>query len=52
MDAQTCLKKLQCVGVLNCATVDKSGKPYQITQEHCLHCGNCFEKCPVGAVKR
>ncbi len=25
MDAQTCLKKLQYVGVLNFATVDKSG---------------------------
>ncbi|MDE7445356.1 MAG: 4Fe-4S binding protein [Lachnospiraceae bacterium] len=29
-----------------------SGKPFQIIQEHCLHCGNCYEKCPVGAVKR
>ena len=26
MDAQTCLKKLQYVGVLNFATVDKYGK--------------------------
>lgn len=29
-----------------------SGRPHQIMQEHCLHCGNCFEKYPVGAVKR
>lgn len=21
-----------------------------IKQEHCLHCGNCFKNCPVGAV--
>jgi len=40
------VKKLQYVGVLNSCT------SFQITQEHCLHCGNCFEKCPVGAVKR
>ncbi|NBJ93913.1 4Fe-4S binding protein [Parablautia muri] len=33
MDAQTCLK---------------TGKPYQFIQEHCLYCGNCYEKCPVG----
>ncbi len=27
MDAQTCLKKLEYVGVLNFATVDRYGKP-------------------------
>lgn len=27
MDAQTCLKKMQCVGVLALATVDESGAP-------------------------
>ncbi|MDE6365639.1 MAG: 4Fe-4S binding protein [Lachnospiraceae bacterium] len=21
-------------------------------RNYCLHCGNCYEKCPVGAVKR
>lgn len=28
------------------------GAPYQIQQEHCLHCGNCHGVCPVGAVER
>ena len=27
-------------------------KPYQIQQEHCLHCGNCYENCPVKAVQK
>ena len=26
------------------------GEPYRIKQEHCLHCGNCYEVCPVRAV--
>ncbi len=36
MDAQTCLKKLQYVGVLNFATVDKWGKP-QIRNISAIH---------------
>jgi uncharacterized pyridoxamine 5'-phosphate oxidase family protein/NAD-dependent dihydropyrimidine dehydrogenase PreA subunit len=28
------------------------GTPYRISPHHCLHCGNCYEHCPVGAVKR
>ena len=36
MDAQTCLKKLQYVGVLNFATVDKFGKP-QIRNISAIH---------------
>ena len=24
---------------------------YQIQQEHCLHCGLCYEKCPVQAIE-
>ena len=50
MDAKTCLQKLQYVGVLAFATVDEYGNPYKIQQEHCLHCGNCHEVCPVKAV--
>ncbi|WP_366512900.1 4Fe-4S binding protein [Clostridium sp.] len=30
----------------------KSGKPYEIKQNNCLHCGLCFETCPVNAIKR
>ena len=36
MDAQTCFKKLQYVGVLNFATVDKYGKP-QIRNISAIH---------------
>lgn len=36
MDAQTCLKKLQYVGVLNFATVDKYGRP-QIRNISAIH---------------
>ena len=36
MDAQTCLKKLEYVGVLNFATVDRYGKP-QIRNISAIH---------------
>lgn len=32
--------------------IDMSAKPFVIRQEHCLHCGNCMEACPFGAVER
>ena len=32
--------------------IDLSRKPLVIQQEHCLHCGNCMEVCPFGAVER
>ncbi|WP_338123572.1 4Fe-4S binding protein [Sharpea azabuensis] len=28
------------------------GKTYEIIQEHCLHCGLCYENCPVKAIQR
>lgn len=32
--------------------IDMFAKPFVIQQEHCLHCGNCMEVCPFGAVER
>lgn len=32
--------------------IDLSVKPLVIRQEHCLHCGNCMEACPFGAVEK
>lgn len=32
--------------------IDLSAKPLVIQQEHCLHCGNCMEVCPFGAVEK
>lgn len=32
--------------------IDITQNPVVIQQEHCLHCGNCFEICPVGAVEK
>lgn len=48
------LRKIKSVSM---ATVDlqnciDSGCQYSIQQEHCLHCGLCYEICPVKAVKR
>lgn len=46
-----------CIGCGKCARVClqqciEPGTPYSITQEHCLHCGLCFENCPVLAIER
>ncbi|MDO4278016.1 MAG: 4Fe-4S binding protein [Lachnoclostridium edouardi] len=30
----------------------KPESSYYITQENCLHCGNCFEHCPVKAIRQ
>lgn len=48
----------KCIGCKLCYSkcpqkcIDISGKPVVIRQEHCLHCGNCFEICPAGAIER
>lgn len=47
-----------CIGCETCGAVcpqnciDFSNVPAVIEQEHCLHCGNCMQNCPVGAVER
>ncbi|MFR7451066.1 MAG: 4Fe-4S binding protein [Gemmiger sp.] len=47
-----------CIGCKLCYSrcpqkcIDISAKPVVIRQEHCLHCGNCFEICPARAIVR
>lgn len=48
----------RCIGCKLCYSkcpqkcIDISRKPVQIHQENCLHCGNCLEVCPAGAVEK
>lgn len=47
----------KCVGCKKCQTVCPQkciteGKSFVIQQEHCLHCGSCYEHCPVKAIER
>lgn len=48
----------KCIGYKLCyfkcpqKCIDIAQKPVVIRQEHCLHCGNCFEICPARAVER
>lgn len=47
----------QCIGCKLCLSkcpqqcVDVSSIPAVIQQEHCLHCGNCYEICPARAIE-
>ena len=47
-----------CIGCETCGAfcpqncIDFSNVPAVIEQEHCLHCGNCKQNCPAGAVER
>lgn len=46
----------KCIGCKLCYSkcpqkcIDISAKPVVINQNHCLHCGNCFEICPMQAI--
>ena len=47
----------KCIGCSKCARncpqqCISEGKPYYINQENCLHCGLCYEICPVEAIIR
>lgn len=43
-----------CAGVCpqRCIKTGETGEAYEIKQNHCLHCGNCKEHCPVDAIIR
>lgn len=46
-----------CNGCGTCQTVCpqsciEDGSPFRIQENHCLQCGNCFENCPVEAIRR
>lgn len=48
----------QCHGCKICYSkcpqkcIDLTKKPLVINQDNCLHCGNCMEGCPFGAVEK
>ena len=48
----------RCIGCRLCYSkclqkcIDITRKPAVIAQEHCLHCGSCFEICPARAIER
>ena len=48
----------KCIGCKLCYSkcpqkcIDITQKPVVIRQENCLHCGNCCEICPAGAIER
>lgn len=46
-----------CIGCGRCAKhcpqqCITEGRPFRIQQEHCLHCGNCYEVCLARAIVR
>ena len=47
-----CIGCQSCVGVCPQQCINTDSVPLVIDQAHCLHCGNCMETCPVGAVEK
>ena len=47
-----CIGCQSCVAVCPQQCVNTDSVPLVIDQSHCLHCGNCMEACPVGAVEK
>ena len=49
---EDCIGCETCVSVFPQRAIDmQDGKAF-IRQQNCLHCGNCFENCPVQAITR
>ena len=47
-----CIGCRSCVSVCPQQCINTDSVPLAINQAHCLHCGNCMEACPVGAVEK
>ena len=47
-----CIGCQSCVAVCPQQCINTDSVPLEIDQAHCLHCGNCMEACPVGAVEK
>lgn len=47
-----CIGCRSCVSVCPQQCINTDSVPLAIDQAHCLHCGNCMEACPVGAVEK
>ncbi|MDD5889998.1 MAG: 4Fe-4S binding protein [Ruminococcus sp.] len=44
----------KCIKCKKCEKIcpQKCINDFTINQTHCLHCGLCYEKCPVDAIKK
>ncbi len=49
--SDACTGCRKCIAVCPQKCIGEDGIPFKIRQENCLHCGNCMEACPAGAVK-
>ena len=49
---EACIGCQTCVSVCPQQCIDTDSVPLVIDHAHCLHCGNCMEACPVGAVEK